>query len=63
VEECTTDNTIGPEADATKALEQMNRMGVSRLLVVDHGKLVGILTLKDMLTFLSLRADLQAEEV
>jgi len=62
-EECTADNTIGPEADATKALEQMNRMEVSRLLVVDHGKLVGILTLKDMLTFLSLRADLQAEEV
>jgi Zn-dependent protease/CBS domain-containing protein len=62
-EECTTDNTIGPEADATKALEQMNRMGVSRLLVVDHGKLVGIITLKDMLTFLSLRADLQAQEV
>jgi Zn-dependent protease len=62
-EECTTDNTIGPEADATKALEQMNRMEVSRLLVVDHGKLVGILTLKDMLTFLSLRVDLQAEEV
>jgi len=59
-EECTTDNTIGPEADATKALEQMNRMGVSRLLVVDHGKLVGIITLKDMLTFLSLRVDLQA---
>lgn len=62
-EECTTDNTIGPEADATKALEQMNRMGVSRLLVVDHGKLVGIITLKDMLAFLSLRADLQAQEV
>ncbi|HME42927.1 MAG TPA: site-2 protease family protein [Syntrophorhabdales bacterium] len=60
VEECTTDNTIGPEADATKALEQMNRMGVSRLLVVDHGKLVGIITLKDMLTFLSLRVDPQA---
>jgi CBS domain-containing protein len=38
-------------------------MEVSRLLVVDHGKLVGILTLKDMLTFLSLRVDLQAEEV
>ncbi len=62
VEECTTDNTIGPEADATKALEQMNRVGVSRLLVVDHGKLVGIITLKDMLTFLSLRVDLQAHE-
>ena len=59
-EECTADNTISPEADATKALEQMNRAGVSRLLVTDHGKLVGILTLKDMLTFLSLRANLQA---
>ena len=59
-QQCTIDNTISPEADATKALEQMNRTGVSRLLVVDDGRLVGILTLKDMLTFLSLRVDLQA---
>jgi predicted transcriptional regulator len=59
-EQCTADNTISPRADATKALEQMNRLGVSRLLVVDDGRLVGILTLKDMLTFLSLRVDLQA---
>jgi Zn-dependent protease/CBS domain-containing protein len=58
-EQCTIDNTISPEADATKALEQMNRLGVSRLLVVDDGRLVGILTLKDMLTFLSLRVDVQ----
>jgi predicted transcriptional regulator len=57
--QCTIDNTISSEADATKALEQMNRLGVSRLLVVDDGRLVGILTLKDMLTFLSLRVDLQ----
>ena len=58
-QQCTIDNTISPEADATKALEQMNRTGASRLLVVDDGKLVGILTLKDMLTFLSLKVDLQ----
>jgi CBS domain-containing protein len=57
-EQCTADNTISPSADAAKALEQMSRMGASRLLVVDNGRLVGILTLKDMLTFLSLRADL-----
>ena len=56
-EECTVDNTISPQAQATKALEQMNRVGVSRLLVVDHGKLVGIVTLKDMLTLLSLKVD------
>lgn len=60
MEQCTADNTISPTADATKALEQMNRKGLSRLLVVDDGRLVGILTLKDMLGFLSLRVDLQA---
>jgi Zn-dependent protease/predicted transcriptional regulator len=59
-EKCTADNTISPTADATKALEQMTRMGAGRLLVVDEGKLVGIISLKDMLTFLSLRIDLQA---
>jgi Zn-dependent protease/predicted transcriptional regulator len=58
-EKCTAENTISPTADATKALEQMNRKGVSRLLVVDRGRLVGILTLKDMLEFLSLRVDLE----
>ncbi len=62
-QQCTADNTISPRADATEALEKMHHLGVSRLLVVSRGRLVGILTLKDMLTFFSLNADLQAHKV
>lgn len=59
---CTAGNTIDPDADATKALEQMNRTGTSRLMVVDHGKLVGILALRDLLRFLSKKLDFEAAE-
>jgi Zn-dependent protease len=50
---------IGPDADAMEALSQMQRMGQTRLLVVERGSLVGILTLKDLLDFLSLKIELE----
>jgi Zn-dependent protease/predicted transcriptional regulator len=56
---CSPENTIEPEADATKALSLMNQTGVSRLLVVEKGHLVGIVTLKDLLSFLSLKVELE----
>ncbi len=56
---CSPDNTIAPDEDATKALSAMNRSRESRLMVVDHGRLVGILALKDLLDFLSLKVDLE----
>jgi len=59
---CTEGNTIEPKADATKALEKMNRTGSSRLMVVERGKLVGILALRDLLKFLSLKMDLEPAE-
>ncbi len=58
---CTPENTIEPEADATKALALMNQTGVSRLLVVEGGRLVGIVTLKDLLNFLSLKVELEEQ--
>jgi len=58
---CTPENTIEPEADATKALALMNQTGVSRLLVVEKGHLVGIVTLKDLLNFLSLKVELEEQ--
>ncbi len=61
-ETCTEGNTIEPKADATKALEKMSRTGLSRLMVVDRGKLVGILALRDLLKFLSLKMDLEPAE-
>ena len=53
VTQCTPANTVVPETDAMEALSTMNREGTSRLLVVDGDRLVGILTLKDLLSFFS----------
>ncbi len=60
--ECSTANSVRPDEDAMKALSSMNRTGNSRLLVVDGGRLVGLVTLKDLLAFLSLKMDLEGEK-
>ena len=56
---CSTENTITPDEDAMHALAKMNRTGSSRLMVVDGGRLVGILALKDLLKFFSLKVELE----
>ena len=58
MENCGENNAIEPEEDANKALEIMNRTGNSRLMVVEGDNLVGIITLKDMLKYLSLKMEL-----
>jgi len=57
--DCTPEKTSGPEEDALKALSLMNQTCASRLMVVDGGRPVGIITLKDMLQFLSLKLELE----
>ncbi len=57
--QCSPNNTIGPEEDAVKALSNMNQNRNSRLMVVDGDRLVGIVSLKDMLKFLSLKMELE----
>ena len=57
--ECSPDNTVGPQEDAMKILSTMNRTGISRLMVVENSRLVGIVTLKDMLSFLSMKLELE----
>ena len=57
-ERCTSENTIDPETDSTEALSIMSRNGASRLMVVEGGRLVGVIALKDMLKFLSLKVEL-----
>lgn len=49
-----TEITVAPDADALVALGKMQKNDSSRLLVTDGGRLVGILSLKDLLSFLSL---------
>lgn len=51
--------TIPPDADALDALGRMRRTGSSRLLVVERDRLVGMVSLKDLLRFLSLKIELE----
>ena len=57
-DKCSPENTIAPQTDAVEALSKMRRNNASRLMVVENDKLVGILALKDMLEFLSLKIEL-----
>jgi Zn-dependent protease/CBS domain-containing protein len=51
--------TIAPKADALDALSKMQRTGSSRLLVTDGDRLLGIVSLKDLLSFLNLKLELE----
>ncbi len=59
--QCSSANTIEPDADAVEALSAMRRNGASRLMVVEQGRLIGIISLKDMLEFLNLKVELDQE--
>ena len=54
--------TIPPNADAMEALAKMQRSGLSRLLVTEQDQLVGILSLRDLLSFLNLKIELEGSE-
>jgi CBS-domain-containing membrane protein len=56
---CTAENTVRPEADAMGALARMSRTGASRLMVVDGDRLLGILSLKDLMQFFALKMELE----
>jgi CBS domain-containing protein len=51
--------SIVSDTDALAALGKMQGTGSSRLLVVDGGRLVGIVSLKDLLRFLHLKLELE----
>jgi Zn-dependent protease/CBS domain-containing protein len=59
LQECSIDNTVSSAADAMDALSKMNRTRNSRLMVLEGERLVGVITLKDLLSFLSLKMDLE----
>lgn len=59
---CTEENTIPVDADAMQALSQMSKTNTSRALVVENGSLVGIVALKDLMRFLSLKVELEGDE-
>jgi Zn-dependent protease/predicted transcriptional regulator len=57
---CDIDNTIGPDEDVATALSRMLKNNSSRLMVVEQGRLLGIIALKDLMEFLSLKIELEA---
>jgi Zn-dependent protease/CBS domain-containing protein len=54
----TEENTITSGEDVGVALDRMRQSGLSRLLVVDGGRLVGVLSLKDLIGYLQIARDL-----
>jgi Zn-dependent protease/CBS domain-containing protein len=52
------ENTIGAGEDVGVALDRMRRSGLTRLLVVDGRRLVGVLSLKDLVSYLRIASDL-----
>jgi CBS domain-containing protein len=53
------ENIISPDTDAVHALALMHQSENSRLLVMEGTKLVGILTLRDLMKFLALKVELE----
>lgn len=60
---CDEHNVIPAHADAMGALRMMQRHGTSRALVVSSDRLLGVLTLKDLLGLLAHKVELEAESI
>jgi Zn-dependent protease/CBS domain-containing protein len=56
---CSPENSIPPNAEAEQAFSMLNRTDAGRLMVVDHGHLVGMVTLQDLMKFISLKVELE----
>lgn len=63
MDRCGPDNTIAEDEDASKALGKMQQTGKSRLFVVrGDDRLIGVLSLRDLMNYLSMRLDMEGSE-
>ncbi len=53
------ENTVDADTDAVEALAIMRRTGNSRLMVTEDGRLLGLVTLKDLLRLIAFKMDLE----
>ncbi|HJX28074.1 MAG TPA: site-2 protease family protein [Thermoanaerobaculia bacterium] len=51
LQRCGPENTVPPQADALRTLAQMNETGVLRLMVTEGERLLGILSMEELLRF------------
>ncbi len=61
LEHCSDANTIGPASSALQTLRLMGKTGNSRLMVVKGERLVGIISLKDIMGYLTVKLELGEE--
>ena len=59
---CSAATAMAPDTDAMEALAAMHRTQNGRFLVMEGERLIGVVTLKDMLKFLSVKLDLEESE-
>jgi Mg/Co/Ni transporter MgtE len=57
---CAQDQLIGPDLDVFAALRRMQRSKLTRLFVVQDGRLLGVVTVRDMIELLSTKIELDA---
>ena len=60
---CSEENAIDQSAHAETVLATMMRTGRSRLMAVDGGRLVGVVTLKDITEYIARRVELEGDHV
>ncbi len=61
IDRCSVENSVEPSADASQTLSLMGKTGNSRLMVVKNERLVGIITLKDIMGYLAAKMELGEE--
>lgn len=59
---CSPRNSVPPDYDALMALGLMSRTGNSRLAVVEAGRLLGVVSNKDLMQHIAFKLDLEGEE-
>ncbi len=57
---CSPQSTIAPDSDAMGAMARMSRAESSHLMVVEEGRLVGVIALQDLLEFLASKGKFRA---
>jgi CBS domain containing-hemolysin-like protein len=57
--DCDQATTTRSDADAMEALTKLSQSKASRMMVVDEGRLVGLLSLKDLMKFIALKVELE----
>ena len=61
-EPLTLENSIDIDTDALEALVRMTRKGRSRLIVIEGECLRGVVTIKDLMSFLAMKIELESQE-